>query len=56
MLKIKNNLHGYYVDHPTYGAIFLPEDMTDFIEMYMSDMTGMEQFVFNYNATVEDKQ
>lgn len=56
MYKIQKNLHGYFVDHETLGAIFLPEEMLDFIVMYMtaepSTEEGLETFVKNYNETV----
>lgn len=58
MYKIQKNLHGYYIDHETYGAIFLPEEMIDFIVMYLtaepSTEEGLETFVNNYNQTVKE--
>jgi hypothetical protein len=54
MYKIQNNLHGYFIDHETYGAIFLPDEMVEFIESYLSDMSGLDGFIQNYNETVKE--
>lgn len=54
MYKIQKNLHGYYIDHESYGAVFLPEEMIDFIESYLTDLSGLDGFIQNYNATVKE--
>lgn len=58
MYKIQKNLHGYFIDHETLGAIFLPEEMLDFIVMYLTNEidsdAAIEKFAANYNQTVKD--
>ena len=58
MYRIKKNAHGYYIDHELLGAIFLPEEMLDFIVMYLikepGTEAGLETFVNNYNATIPE--
>lgn len=54
MYRIQKNLHGYFIDHETLGALFLPEEMIDFVESYLTSMEGMDEFVENYNRSVKE--